>query len=123
MFFFFDDRQTVPTLADIIPDDLRAVGEAVYGHLWQRQLTDRIAELREGSGPIAPTAVYGWAAGGRPIPGYVAPMLARVLEDGEADLARRLKEVRALRRRVKDMPKPLVREPRGKKPAEPRLEN
>ncbi|WP_375273526.1 hypothetical protein [Methylorubrum thiocyanatum] len=119
MFFFFNEQPTVPTLTDIVPDDLRAVGEAVYGHLWQRQLTDRIGELREGSGPIAPTAVYGWTAGARPIPGYVAPMLARVLEDGEADLNRRLREVRALRRRVKDMPKPPVREPRGKKPNAP----
>ncbi len=116
MFFFFDDGPSVPTLSDMVPDDLRAVGEAVYGHLWQRQLTDRIAELRADSGRIAPTAVYGWTSGDRSIPAYVAPMLAKVLEDGEADLVRRLKEVRALRRRVKDMPKPSVREPRGKRP-------
>ncbi|UYW28343.1 hypothetical protein OKC48_07460 [Methylorubrum extorquens] len=119
MFFFFTDGTTpaaVPSLPNVTPADVKAVGEAVYGHLWHRQLTDRIGALREDSGKIAPTAVYGWAAGERPIPAYVGPMLARVLEEGEGDLLRRLGEIRALRKRVEMLPPPAVRPPRNRPP-------
>ena len=116
MFFFFADAAPapIPSLTDVTPDDVRAVGEAVYGHAWQRQLTERISALRTDDGPIAATAVYGWAAGERRIPAYVSPMLARVLEEGDADLVARLTAVRAMLGRVEELPPPEVRKPRGK---------
>lgn len=117
MFFFFDDDNAptaIPSLTGMMPADVRTVGEAVYGHAWQRQLTERISALRTDDGPIAATAVYGWAAGKRRIPGYVSPMLAKVLEEGEADLVRRLSTVRSMLKRIAKLPPPEVREPRGK---------
>lgn len=112
MFFFFSDA--VPSLPNVTATDVRVVGEAVFGAFWQRQMTDRISALRERSGRIAPTAVYGWATGEKQIPAYVSPMLASILEEGEADLERRLVTVRTLRKRVQLLPPPEVREPRNK---------
>lgn len=115
MFFFFLDEATkIPCLQDVAPADVRAVGEAVYGPLWHRAMTNRIVALRGDSGPIAPTAVYAWAAGERRIPPYVSAMLGTILEEGEADLHARLQTIRALRKRVTPQEAPEVRPPRNR---------
>ena len=116
MFFFFQDPETkVPCLQDVTPADIRATGEAVYGPMWHRQMTDRIIALRQNSGPIASTAVYAWAAGERRIPAYVSAMLGVILDEGEADLKRRLAAIQELRRRVKPQIAPEVTPPRSRR--------
>ena len=76
----------------MMPDELREAAELLLGAEWQRPLARVLGPLHP-DGPresLDPRLIQRWAAGERPIPGWVAPTLGRLLADAVEQAQERL---------------------------------
>lgn len=66
----------------ITPEQLRRVGEVLYGPEWQtplaRALGPRCPDPRANADGLAPRVVRRWASGERPVPAWVPPALQEI---------------------------------------------
>lgn len=78
------------------PAELREAAELLLGPEWQRPLARELGPLHP-DGPretLDPRLIQRWATGDRPIPGWVAPTLGRLLAEAVDQVQARLNAMR-----------------------------
>jgi hypothetical protein len=76
--------------------ELREAGTLLYGEKWHRPLCEALGHLR--GRPVLVQMAYQWAAGTKPVPGWVAAALPIVMGSVSADLRTRAERIDAYAR-------------------------
>lgn len=80
------------------PDLLRACGHALFGDEWQRALARALGPMHPmgARDAIDDSLVRKWSRGARPVPDWVAPVIAGMLETEPDRMMARAEECRRL---------------------------